>query len=175
MKRALDAAAEASGRSLSQEAEQRLQQSFREQDLLPQLLELAYGSKLAEVALLLEHSMRDASFAYLGAAPSAEQVEATFISLFNHLAFATLKGAVATTLDVLAPTFPPRPSSEEVTRAQELGKSAAAKMLERVAHPHDPTAAFGSYSLLQRGISNETKRLIREKLHRATPVEKADP
>ena len=47
LKRRLDAAAEAGGRSQSQEAEFRLERSFDHEDLLPEALTLAYGRKLA--------------------------------------------------------------------------------------------------------------------------------
>jgi TraY domain len=45
MKRRLEAAAEQSGRSLTQEAELRLERSFDRQDLLSEVLTTAYGSK----------------------------------------------------------------------------------------------------------------------------------
>jgi hypothetical protein len=45
LKRKLDAAAEQTGRSQSQEAELRLEHTFDRQELLPEILTLAYGSK----------------------------------------------------------------------------------------------------------------------------------
>jgi predicted transcriptional regulator len=51
LKQRLDAAAELSGRSQSQEAEFRIEHSFDRQDLLPDVLSIAYGSK--EIADLL--------------------------------------------------------------------------------------------------------------------------
>jgi hypothetical protein len=47
MKNRIDAEAMKHGRSLSQEAELRLERSFETQSLLPQVLELAYGEGLA--------------------------------------------------------------------------------------------------------------------------------
>jgi hypothetical protein len=138
-----------------------------------QLLEIAYGSKLAETALLLEHAMRDASFALLGAAPPSEHVEAAnehveaannLISRFNHSISVALKGAVVKILDVLAPGSAAQLTSEQMARARDLGENAATKMLARIADPHDPTATFGPYSLLQKGISEETKRHIKAEL-----------
>lgn len=61
IKRRLDQAAAVSGRSLSQEAEMRLEQSFRDQALLSQLLELAFGRQLAGVLVTAGHAMRYAS------------------------------------------------------------------------------------------------------------------
>jgi TraY domain len=58
-KRALDAAAAASGRSLSQEAEMRLERAFQDEQLLPQLLDLAYGRDTAGLLLLIGECLRD--------------------------------------------------------------------------------------------------------------------
>ena len=61
-KRTLDAAAEKAGRSLSQEAEYRLERSFQNEQLLPQLLDMAYGRQLAGLLIALGRSMRDAGW-----------------------------------------------------------------------------------------------------------------
>lgn len=58
-KRALDAASEAAGRSLSQEAEMRLERSFRDESLIPQLLDAAYGRQTAGLLMLLARVIRD--------------------------------------------------------------------------------------------------------------------
>jgi TraY domain len=58
-KRRLDAAAERSGRSQSQEAELRLERSFDRQDLLPEVLVLAYGRHLAGILMMLAVAMDD--------------------------------------------------------------------------------------------------------------------
>jgi hypothetical protein len=57
MKNQLERAALANGRSLSQEAEFRLQQSFRDDDLLPRLLAAAYGPRLAGVLMMIGSAM----------------------------------------------------------------------------------------------------------------------
>jgi hypothetical protein len=49
LKRALNAAANRDGRSQSQEAELRLDRTFREEELLPQVLGLAYGADTAAI------------------------------------------------------------------------------------------------------------------------------
>jgi hypothetical protein len=46
---------------LSQEAEMRLDQSFRNEDLLPQILDLAYGSQTAGLLMLLGRCIYDAT------------------------------------------------------------------------------------------------------------------
>ena len=53
LKRRLDAAADLSGRSQSQEAEFRLERSFDHQDLLSEALTLAYGRKVAGIVIAL--------------------------------------------------------------------------------------------------------------------------
>jgi hypothetical protein len=59
-KRRLDDAAVASGRSQSQEAELRLEHSFDREDLLIDILKLAYGEQLAGLVLLIAGAMHDA-------------------------------------------------------------------------------------------------------------------
>ena len=60
IKRRLDESAIASGRSQSQEAELRLEQSFREEDLLPSLLAAAYGPQCAALVLMIARAMHQA-------------------------------------------------------------------------------------------------------------------
>src|SRR2546423_14080494 len=51
-------AAKASARSLSQEAEMRLEASFRKEDLLSEVLQLAYGRQLGGLLMALGRVMR---------------------------------------------------------------------------------------------------------------------
>ncbi len=60
LKNQLDSAARASGRTQSQEAEKRLEQSFRDQALLNQVLELTFGRHLGGLLLLIGRAMTDA-------------------------------------------------------------------------------------------------------------------
>jgi len=55
----VEAAAAAGGRSISQESELRLERSFEQQALLPQVLALAYGDHLAGVLMAIGAAMRD--------------------------------------------------------------------------------------------------------------------
>lgn len=59
MKKKLDAAAEANGRSQSQEAELRLARSFDRVDLLGEVLALAFGERLAGLLIMLGIVMAD--------------------------------------------------------------------------------------------------------------------
>jgi hypothetical protein len=60
IKERLDAAARANGRTQSQEAEARIELTFKSEDLLPQLLELAYGRELAGLLMELGKTMLQA-------------------------------------------------------------------------------------------------------------------
>jgi hypothetical protein len=60
LKRRLEQAAGHSTRSISAEAEFRMQQSFDKQDLLPEVLSLAYGRGLAGMLMQLGEHMHDA-------------------------------------------------------------------------------------------------------------------
>ncbi len=61
IKAKLDAAARANGRTQSQEAEARLEQTFREELLLPQILDAAYGRESAGLVLALAECIRGAA------------------------------------------------------------------------------------------------------------------
>jgi hypothetical protein len=63
-KQRLDAAAAHSGRSQSQEAEMRLERSFERQDLLPEVLTLAYGKRTAGLLMLIGHVIEHVASAY---------------------------------------------------------------------------------------------------------------
>lgn len=57
IKHRLDQAAQTNGRTQSQEAEHRLQQTFEREDLLSHVLELSYGSRLAGITILVAETM----------------------------------------------------------------------------------------------------------------------
>jgi hypothetical protein len=66
MKHRLEGAAESSGRSLSQEAELRLERSFDREDLVGDVLSTAYGEEMAGLLALVASAMTNAAFdAYL--------------------------------------------------------------------------------------------------------------
>ena len=75
IKKRLDNAARASGRTQSQEAEARLERSFDHQELLPQVLGLTYGRQLAAMLLMLGDAMKatgeSAGFSATAVRPSA--------------------------------------------------------------------------------------------------------
>src|SRR6266446_6057044 len=57
VKNKLDAAAKQNGRTQSQEAEQRLERSFQQQDLLDQVMGLAYGREFAGLLMTVGRAM----------------------------------------------------------------------------------------------------------------------
>jgi hypothetical protein len=61
LKRRLDEAAEAGGRSQSQEAEVRLERSFDRTDLLSEVMSLEFGDRLAGLLIMLGHAMKSAA------------------------------------------------------------------------------------------------------------------
>ena len=67
----LDTAARGNGRTQSQEAEVRLEQSFRKVDLLPQVLDLAYGARPGGLLFMIGWLVKDV--AGLASAPSPSE------------------------------------------------------------------------------------------------------
>ena len=117
LKRRLDAAADQSTRSQSQEAEFRLERSFDHQDLLSEALTLAYGSKAAGILMALAFVMNevpamwhiptgDEPFAYRTYKDWTEQPD-----LFEH----AFQGAI-TLLNAARPEQPLARSPDERNR-----------------------------------------------------------
>ncbi len=101
IKQRLDEAARANGRTQSQEAEARLERSFVDEDLLPQLLDLAYGRETAALLLILGECIK----------PTAEQalfyekktLEGAGPWMSAPWAFHQVREAVNLVLDALQP------------------------------------------------------------------------
>ncbi len=120
LKNQLDSAARASGRTQSQEAEKRLEQSFRDQALLNQVLELAYGNRLGGLLLLIGQAMSDAGrFSAFTATRRLKDVENW---LDNAYGYDQAMRAAHRVLDVLRPkgdTSPPNFQPAEVVGSNE--------------------------------------------------------
>jgi hypothetical protein len=95
-------AATSTGRSLSQEAELRLEQSFRSEALVPVILETAFGRQAAHLAMLLARRMRSAANA-CGIDPEDDW-------LSNPDAFEYTRSSIATVFKWLKPEGEPNPS-----------------------------------------------------------------
>lgn len=127
---ALEKAASKSGRSLAQEVEFRLEQSFHDQRLFEQAMELAYGKRLSAILMILGRVMRD-----VGAASgllSARTIEGATDWAFNPYAFDEVAKAVAEVVEAF------RPDGEVSWPGgfQDLGRSFARGVLAAVSDPH---------------------------------------
>jgi len=100
-KRGLDAAAAATGRSLSQEAESRLEQSFRNENYLDQAMDLAYGRRLTALLKLLGRVMVDVG--PIAAIKKTGRHQDAVDWMSNAYAFDQTVKAVATVLTALRP------------------------------------------------------------------------
>lgn len=135
IKQQLDAAAQASGRTQSQEAEARLERSFQNERLLPELLEIGYGRPLAGLLLILGRVMNDAG-AHSGAA-AAEPFSGAANWFSSQVAYAEAAQAAQSVLDALRPTDEPEDISPiDRKAAAGLGLLFAAGALEAIANPN---------------------------------------
>ena len=71
----LESAANDSGRSLAQEVEYRLERSFETQELLPEILTLSYGKRLAELLLKIASDIKPHAFVEITQKHIREKVE----------------------------------------------------------------------------------------------------
>lgn len=107
IKRRLDAAARANGRTQSQEAEARLERSFQEELLLPQLMDLAYGRQTAGLLMLIGSALRTALpfFVWMeGGETKSERPPSNWLHLPQ--AYRQAKGMISTILGKLDPLGP---------------------------------------------------------------------
>jgi hypothetical protein len=106
IKEALDGAMRQTGRTQSQEAELRLEMTFRAQELLEQVLVLAYGHELAGVILLLARSMSIAG--RRGALDATGSFDAIGDWLLNPYAFDQAAQAANVIIEGIRPKGDPR-------------------------------------------------------------------
>lgn len=123
IKQRLDAAARANGRTQSQEAEVRLEQSFRDEKLLPQILDLAHGEQTAGLLMLLARCIDEVSsqagFAERLAIGDAE----TWMG--RPWVYHQVETAIRRVLDVLRPSEDPIPP--EMLSIEDLSDEARAE------------------------------------------------
>lgn len=140
VKAKLDHAAQASGRTQSQEAEARLERSFQNEDLLPQLMELAYGRQAAGLLIILGRITRDAGSA--AAFYSKGTLEAVENWMNEPWAFEQVRLGIMAALDGLRPEGEPiapalmegLPVGPGPAAVRSLGESVAGAVLEAVAN-----------------------------------------
>ena len=135
IKQRLDAVAKLNGRTQSQEAEARLERTFQDEQLLPQLLEIAYGREVAGLLLALGSVMRDAG--QHAGVRSLNTFSGAAEWFANPIAYEEARTAAETVLNAL------RPAADELAKAPEvnadavagLGKQIANGMLEALSNP----------------------------------------
>lgn len=138
-KKRVEAAANASKRSLSAEVLSRLEQSFQHQDLLEPALELAYGRKFARLLLILARVMSaTGQHAVFEKTRSFQDQPDSWIA--DPYAFDQVIWAVETILEGLRPAGDPAfhvPRGPHATAAipEVLGQHAAAGLLASLARP----------------------------------------
>lgn len=128
LKAELDGAAKQSGRSQSQEAEFRLERSFANQDLLSDVLELAYGSQAAALLLLMGQALKETApvlVVHLYEFPETRELWLDFPEV-AHEAF----NAVRTILDAFE--YPPFSGHELPDFVHDFGERSAANILRKV-------------------------------------------
>jgi hypothetical protein len=101
LKSALERSAAANQRSLSEEAEMRLEQSFRAQGMLDQALELAFGRQSAAVVLLIGRLMREVGT--YAALASGRMPDTAGGWLADPFAFDQVRMAINRALDAVRP------------------------------------------------------------------------
>jgi hypothetical protein len=107
LKGKLDQAMAASGRSQSQEAEFRIEQSFAEQRSLLEALDLAYGRELAWLLLWVGEVMKDSG--RLAGHIATGTLEGSQTWFNNPYAFAQAAESAKTMLEAITPTGDPTP------------------------------------------------------------------
>ena len=116
LKQHVERAADRSGRSISQEAEMRLERSFEREGLLSEALELAYGRRLAAILLMLGKAMKDTG--EIVAFASTRTIEGKENWLDTPSAFDQAAKSAAHVLEALRPsgdaTPPAFPHSEQL-------------------------------------------------------------
>jgi hypothetical protein len=164
LKRRLDNAAKASARSLSQEAEIRLEASFRSQDLLSQVLQLSYGRQLAAVLMMIGRAMRPAGErSALDATHSYDVVER-----WLEVPYAANQAILAATM-VLEACRPPgrREFPEEIAgapvrggdrdRLERRGAIIAEQVLRAIVERNAPTPELNEFAVQVRSLLGEVQ------------------
>jgi hypothetical protein len=101
IKTLLDRAAEKSGRSQSQEAELRLERTFQDEELFPQIVESAYGRQSAAMILMLARVISEVGS--FGGFATRRTIEASQEWMNIPYAYAQVRAAVLQVLERCSP------------------------------------------------------------------------
>jgi TraY domain len=158
LKAKLEQAAKASGRSLSTEAQFRLEQSFRGETGLYEALQLAFGKQGSEFLLLLGRALRNAPF-FISLTPEDDW-------LSNPSAYAAAACQIELILEVL------RPPGDAVPAIPAQAEEQAARLLWGLggsAPPNTPLAAWGQAAREALGPAVAARAAAWSATHPTTP------
>lgn len=119
VRRALEKVAKANGRSLSEEAQRRIEIGLQEQQGLPRGLDLAFGYQTSALLLLIGDLEG-----------AGERLELDWIN--DASKFANMRGKVDLLFDILAPEGPPAKMSPETAAAARM---LLHRLLAKAPHP----------------------------------------
>lgn len=105
-KRRLDALAGISGRSISQEAELRLEEGFRAEEDVWRPLEAAFGPRQAGLMMIIGSLMQEVSAAEIGGVPTGSGIDARRGWIDQRNAFENVREAVVRFLTSVMPREP---------------------------------------------------------------------
>src|SRR5690348_6682901 len=133
IKNKLDAAAKENGRTQSQEAEVRIEQSFRGREYLDQAMELAYGRRLAGLLQVIARVMVDTG--RYGGFLSTRTAEGAENWTDDAYAFDQVIAAVNAVLCGMRPAGEPDPPPIAAALESPLGVGLANGLLEALYNP----------------------------------------
>jgi hypothetical protein len=143
IKDALDSAAQRNSRTQSQEAELRIEATFRAEQQLSQGLELVYGKRIAGLLTLLGHVLRDLGPTASNVATLSAEVDPDWLS--NPFAVDQAEKAIGFIFDAIRPEGDPVPvhlrgplvifGNDLNAIHRELGKAMVAPYLAAIADP----------------------------------------
>jgi hypothetical protein len=155
MKAKLDYAAELSGRSQSQEFELRLEQSFRDQQLIEDsVLEMVYGRQLAGMLLMIGHAAHSAIRAATYDEAAIAFCDADWLT--DPFAFEQFATAVMTVVDGIRPPRDEESSEEIETR---IGRISGQTILNGVKDPEFSKLSSRAKSALHPQYLQRSRRL----------------
>jgi hypothetical protein len=163
IKERLDGAAKANGRTQSQEAETRLERSFRNEDLLPQLLDLAYGPETAGLLMVIGECVERAT-AHIGYSDMASLERGGGEWIERRWTYRQVKEAIETVLRALEPPSTGEPETPEavlhIFRQEQSGLTGQFFAKNTLAALCAPDDAQGSFVRLMKPARNRLASVI---------------
>jgi hypothetical protein len=164
VRRHLEESAKASGRSLAQEAEYRIERSFLDQKLMIEALELTYGRELSGILMMLGEAMmmtgRQAGFS------ATSTLEGSQNWFENGYAFQQAEQAAVAMLEAVRPAgeiIPPTVPKDDgrfdwASYFSHLGAGHAKGLLAEIASA-EPTTATERVAMLRRSLGSLVERI----------------